>query len=404
MGRAARAALSSVLLVGVTVLFAGLASSSGAEGDCSTAPVGSSVELVYRLDAGEERVTPAARDQALGIVCERLAALVGPEGQVSAVGARWMRVLVPDAGSAGSRRTIEQIGGIGQVHFYDWEPNLIGPERAIGAHPGRQPPARALRRMEREWRAAGRNANASTSQQLIFAGALPTAYAAVRLASEQGSSEPCPICSASTPRFYLFGRAEPHRLLAGPATTKADLHRGGAGESRGHPGVVLRVPVGTAIVSELPSDRGGRVDESALPGWFALRDRPALTGADIVDPRQETGEFGEPTVTFGFTREGQIAFQRVTRAIAHRGWAGAIGPVTTEQAEALSGHFAIVLNGEVKTRPIVNFTQNPQGIDGRTGAQIAGGFDSVRDARDLATILSIGGLPISLALVREQRR
>ena len=78
----------------------------------------------------------------------------------------------------------------------------------------------------------------------------------------------------------------------------------------------------------------------------------------------------------------------MTRRIAQRGQARAIGPASGEQAEALSGHFAAVLDNEVKTRPIINFSENPDGIDGRTGAQISGGFNSITEAQDLATSCS----------------
>ena len=140
--------------------------------------------------------------------------------------------------------------------------------------------------------------------------------------------------------------------------------------------------------------------ESAAAGWYALRDKPALTGSDIVDPQQERDGFGLPNVTFGFTPEGRATFQRVTRAIARRGQARAEGPVSVDEAAELAGRFAVIFDDEIKTRPIIDFTQNPDGIDGRVGAQISGGFTSVREARDLATLMRIGGLPIRLTLIR----
>ena len=72
-----------------------------------------------------------------------------------------------------------------------------------------------------------------------------------------------------------------------------------------------------------------------------------------------------------------------------------------EQAAQLSGHFAVILDNEVKTRPIIDFSQNPDGIDGRQGAQISGGFSSPTEAQDLATILQIGALPINLKLISQ---
>lgn len=366
-----------------------------AESMCAVGAGVPSVEFVYRMEAGEERLTPRTKDEAIEIICERLEEL-GIQGEISLLTEGRLRLLV--SGGASARRAVRRIASPGQVYFYDWEPNLIGAERVIGGHPGSEPPAMALRRAKREWRAAGRNLDKQRNLQLLNAGAFPTVYGAVRLASRQESPQHCSVCSASTSRFYLFDRAGPHRLIAGPVASRGDLAE--LANKRRRPSVVLGVPVGTTIVYERPTGRLGEVLGSAAPGWYALRDRPALTGSDIVEPQQERDEFGQLNVTFGFTPEGRAAFHRVTRMIARRGQARATGPVSSEEAQELSGHFAVIFDGEIKTRPIIDFSQNPDGIDGRTGAQISGGFTSVREARDLATLMRIGGLPINLALIR----
>ena len=54
-----------------------------------------------------------------------------------------------------------------------------------------------------------------------------------------------------------------------------------------------------------------------------------------------------------------------------------------------------MLEGEIKSSPIINFIDNPDGIDGRTGAQISGNF-TIQAAQDLAKVLEIGALPINL--------
>ena len=64
------------------------------------------------------------------------------------------------------------------------------------------------------------------------------------------------------------------------------------------------------------------------------------------------------------------------------------------------GLFAIVLDGEIVSSPIINFVDNPDGIDGRTGAQISGNF-TLQEAQDLAEVLQIGALPIKLALISQ---
>jgi len=359
------------------------------------------VELVYQgQPTGQvKEVTGEDIDRAIEIIRERIDQFGVSEPEVARLGTDQITVSLPDVDNA--QRAIDQVGTTAQLFFYDWEPNLIGPERAIGGRPGQQPAPAALKKSEERWKAAGRNTQSEENKQLIFSGAFPDAYGAAKLASEQPPVENCDNCSVSKPRYYLFSKQEPHELIAGPELVKKDLYVSPTGEKRPRNGIVVEVPTGTIVVSEYPSDVTGKVDKTAKPGWYALKDDPALSGTDITDPKQEFGEFNEPNVNFGFTDAGREAFQEVTRQIAQRGQAQAIGPTAGEQAAALSGHFAVVLDNEVKTRPIINFAENPDGIDGRQGAQISGGFSSPTEAQDLATILQIGALPINLKLISQ---
>ena len=101
----------------------------------------------------------------------------------------------PARTSPDAQRATEQVGATAQLYFYDWEPNLIGP-RAGDRRPPRQAAAGGRDRKPREeWKEAGRNTEeASTNQQLIFAGAYPNAYEAVKLASEQEPVQDCSNC------------------------------------------------------------------------------------------------------------------------------------------------------------------------------------------------------------------
>jgi SecD/SecF fusion protein len=359
------------------------------------------VELVYQgTPTGQvKEVTGEDIDRSIEIIRERIDKLGVSEPEVSRLGETEISVSLPDVTNA--QRAIEQVGTTAQLYFYDWEPNLIGPEREIAGHPGTEPPKEAIEKAEAEWKAAGRDPKKYENSQLIFSGAFPAAYDAVLLASKQPPVEDCTKCSTTKPRYYLFEKEGPHKLIAGPEFSKEDLYVTPTGKKRPHKGVELVVPPGTVVVSELPSDREGSVLENAEPGWYALNDEPALSGTDITNPKQEFDQFQNPNVSFDFTGKGQEAFQDVTRAIARRGQEQAIGPVSGEDAERLSGHFAVVLDNEVKSRPIINFSENPDGIDGREGAQISGGFNSISDAQDLATILQIGALPINLKLISQ---
>ncbi|MFL5897500.1 MAG: protein translocase subunit SecD [Solirubrobacterales bacterium] len=359
------------------------------------------LELVYQGQptGTTTEVTGEDIEDSISIIEKRINKLGVSEPEVARLGNEEITVSLP--GVTDANRAAEQVGSTAQLYYYDWEPNLIGPEFAIGGHPGREPAEGPRKASEKRWEEAGRNVTSQENKQLIFAGAYPTAYEAAQLAAEQKPVQNCQECSVAKPRYYLFGKVEPHDLIAGPELTKKDLYISPTGEKRPKNGIVVEVPAGTIVVSEYPSDEEGQPDETAEPGWFALKDKPALSGSDITNPEQSYGPGNEPIVTFGFTGSGQDAFQEVTRRIAQRGQAQAIGPVAGEEAEALSGHFAVVLDNEVKTRPIINFAENPDGIDGRTGAQISGGFSGVQDAQDLATTLQIGALPINLKLISE---
>jgi SecD/SecF fusion protein len=323
------------------------------------------------------------------------------EIEVSRVGSDQIQVGIPGATSVG--KATECATKPARLFFFDWEPNLIGREFLIGGHPGREPPKGPVTEASKEWQEAGRLPTKKENQQLIVAGAFPTEFAAVKLASEQKPKTDCPKCSSSA-TYYLFAKDKDHKLIDGPEFTKEDLYISPSGRKRPENiGTVLKVPQGTIVVSEKPSDANGQVLENAEPGWFALKDDPALSGTEITSPKQEIDEAGAPNVTFKFTDSGRQNFQEVTRQIAQRGAASAIGPSSEETAEATSGHFAVVLDNEVKTRPIINYAQNPDGIDGRTGAQISGGFNSIEDAQDLASFLQRGALPINLNLISQSQ-
>jgi SecD/SecF fusion protein len=359
------------------------------------------LELIYQGQPTGTSTEVSGEDieDSISIIEQRINKLGVSEPEIARLGTDQITVSLP--GVTDANRAAEQVGTTAQLYYYDWEPNLIGPEKSIGGTPGAQPPEKALKDSEKRWEEAGRNVNKPEQQRLIFAGAYPTAYDAAQLASEQEPVKNCEECSVAKPRYYLFAKQEPHELIAGPELAKKDLYLSPTGEKRPRNGIVVEVPAGTIVVSELPVDESGQTIEDADPGWYAIKDQPALSGHDITDPEQSYGPNNEPIVTFNFTGGGQDAFQEVTRTIARRGQSRAIGVPSVEEAEALSGHFAVVLDNEVKTRPIINFLDNPDGIDGRTGAQISGGFNDVNEAQDLATTLQIGALPINLKLISQ---
>jgi preprotein translocase subunit SecD len=130
------------------------------------------------------------------------------------------------------------------------------------------------------------------------------------------------------------------------------------------------------------------VREEAQRGWFALRDRPALTEADIAGAEQAFDPITNfPVVRLTFTDEGERNFEDLTRRVAGRALKQAPPGISVAEAARHSGHFAIVLDREVVVRPLVNFIENPAGLVGENGALISGSF-TIKEAQDLAMALN----------------
>jgi SecD/SecF fusion protein len=121
-----------------------------------------------------------------------------------------------------------------------------------------------------------------------------------------------------------------------------------------------------------------------------------MTGTDLKlsGTRQDfdtsPGHSGEPIVLLSFTGHGRKKFEEITRAEAQRGkqLTSLIG-----NGQTITQHFAIVLDGEIKSWPQIDWTQYPNGISGSNGAQISGSF-TVKEAKDLALVLQTGALPV----------
>ncbi|MEX0620832.1 MAG: protein translocase subunit SecD [Solirubrobacterales bacterium] len=347
-------------------------------------------------------VTNEAMDRSVDIIrsgCDKLGV---SEIEVSRLGPDQISVGIPGATDVGGATDCATTPA--RLYFYDWQNNLVGPAKELGSDLGSQDPDQVQKLVRAKWIAAGRLPTEGQNRTFIAQGAEPSMWDAVNLATEQERVDPCPDCSSSD-RFYLFEQQEPHELIAGPVADKQDLYFDNQGNPLPQKGIVKKVLQGTIVVAELPSDptTGRTINDPDQAGYFVIEDTAELTGSDIKDPQQQTDPLtNAPNVTFDFTDKGRQAFQTITRRIAQEGQARALGQVDPQTASALSGNFAIVLDNVVVSRPIINFQENPDGIDGRTGAQISGGFD-LGGAQELAEFLQRGALPVELTLTSQSQ-
>jgi SecD/SecF fusion protein len=325
-------------------------------------------ELIFqaRPTPQNQSIDGSDMDRAIEIIRKRTDAFGVSEPEISRIGTDSIRVGLPDVSNAADAS--DQVGKTAQLYFYDWEPNVIPNPAKTNV------------------------ANSESSFSRL--------YDAVLLASKQTPECFENKCTNTGPQYYLFN-SQTHAWVAGPDDTKKDLYSELPGQKQPANSEVVAVPQGTLVVQREPDQGQEQVSDPNSPDaqWFVIRDRPALSGTDITDPKPNTDSAGQPDVTFSFTGDGRTAFSDVTKAIAQRGLQGAppgcIG--NTQCEDQYSGHFAVVLDQQIKSRPIVNFAENPNGIDGRTGAEING--LSFGEANDLAQILQIGALPVDLVQI-----
>src|SRR4051794_10558791 len=388
------------------------------------------VELIYQAEPTPQvpKVTPQAVSDAINTIRKRTNALGVSESEVQQEGRDQIDVGLP--GVKNAARAEEQVGTTAQLQFYDWEPNLIGPDgHELGETPA--DPAQAInlantpvsslidavKLAEKAKPVAEANdvpAGGIDDGDLRAAGIHASDTRAVRQFYDREND------TSTGKKYYLFDHL--NKLVAGPELSCADLLSefndkappspapldkpvkagqpcatelnafGKAGPAVGSE--VYAVPRGIVIIE---AERPANLKHSRITGgYYVLEDDSELTGSDIKDPKQSFDpRDNTPVVTFKFNGEGRKAFARVTKRISERGAATILPGVSNEQK---SQHFAVTLDDQIVSRAYIDFIQNPEGIDGRTGAQI-NGIGTIQETQDLAQNLRIGALPVKLKLI-----
>jgi SecD/SecF fusion protein len=357
------------------------------------------VSLVYKgRPTPEAQVTPESLERAIGIMRKRVDQLGVAEPEIGRTGSDEINVALPDVSNA--QRAQEQVGKTAQLNFYDWEPNVIGPE-------GKPDPSNAAV-------TGGPNAGAVTSGLIEYKAVLLAAKrpAIIRRADTtlDPGCTPAQIDGCIYGAWYLIDTKHEKMLCAGgkticaPQDTEADLYADGYKPPLGAKAKAVRVNPGTVLAQARPLEsekESGKIVNASPNSFYVLNDEPVLSGSDINNPAQsfQEGGSGLPDVTFDFSSHGKTVFERVTKEIAQRGVNAQLPGVS--KAEAVQ-HFAIVLDEQIITAPSIDYTQYPNGIDASTGSEITGGF-TITSAQNLAQELQSGALPIKLELISQSQ-
>ncbi|MFL5841739.1 MAG: protein translocase subunit SecD [Thermoleophilaceae bacterium] len=383
------------------------------------------VELIYQAEPTPQvpKVTPQAVDDAINTIRKRTNALGVSESEVQKEGADTVVVGLP--GVKNAARAEQQVGTTAQLQFYDWEPNVIGAdgkelgEHAVDYSQADTPIPSLLQAVKRAGKAkplAEANdvpAGGPNEKDLRAAGIDPKNTQAVQQYYDRKND------TRKGKAYYLFSPT--NKAIAGPETSCKDLLSefqdkapnnppplkkpttgqcaaelnalGTAGPPAGSK--IYTVPQGIVIIkAEKPSNlKSTNISDS----YYVIEDDSELTGSDIKDPKQSFDpRTNEPIVTFNFSDKGRKAFARVTKRVAQRG-SETILPPGVARSNAFQ-HFAITLDDAIVSRAFIDFLENPEGIDGRTGAQI-NGIGTIQETQDLAENLRIGALPVKLKLI-----
>ncbi len=194
------------------------------------------VQLVLqgRPTPQQPTIDSASMERAVDIIRSGCDQLGVSEIEVARVGNDQIQVGIPGATSVG--QATECATKPARLYFFDWEPNLIGREKAIGGTPGREPPKAALEEAEKEWNAAGRSPSKQENGQLVAAGAYASEYNAAKLAAEQKpvpglrklqpADDLLPVPERAAAQADLRPRVHPGRPLHRPQRQEAAAQRG----------------------------------------------------------------------------------------------------------------------------------------------------------------------------------
>jgi len=411
------------------------------------------VELVYegRPTPQNPKVTPQAINDAIETIRKRTDSLGVSEPEIQRAGANQISVGLPNVSNAD--RAEQQVGSTAQLQYYDWEPNVYTDDgqgklvslqsiRSGNSPTAQEAPFSGSRALFKATQAASKLKSRAEQVDIPPSGVSPAVKR--RFGDDQqkirayydGLND-----STTFSRYYLFGPDE--KLISGPDTSCRDLlsdFEGVKGAARDPSQVpkdsacsaelakaavgnapsraaediqpsgdtgppagsrIVRVPRGIVV---LEAARLNPNQPAAVKSYVVVEDDVELSGTEIRNPEQTTdgqGSSGNPAVSFELTKKGQAGFSRATKREARRGSEAILPPgLDSNQKSAALSRFGISLDNAVLSTPTIDFRELPEGIDGKTGAQITG-IDSPQEAKDLAENLRIGALPIELKQISQ---
>ncbi len=325
------------------------------------------IEVLLQAKAPQGReVTQEDLDRSKDIMEQRVNKLGVGEPEIRKQGNDQISVELPGVHDAA--RAAQLVGQTAQLQFYNLQADLLPPSVSAAGQP--QPSTQLLPLLR--------------SQEKLAEKGTPTAW-------------------------YLYSHQG--KRLAGPEDTQEAIKRQfGGSEPVGSK--FYGVPEGRTILTCGPSATAcpGVAESPPTRTYYYLfkyqptdpeEPIPELTGSDLSGAQADFGQGNQPIVRIDFTNKGGDKFHEITRELAQRGLQQAnLNGATGSDRDAYNQSFAIVLDGEIRSFPSVDFDDYPDGIAGG-GAEISG-LDSVQESKDLALVLQTGALPVEFEQLQLQ--
>ncbi len=326
------------------------------------------LEVVLQAKAPKGReITQDDLDRSIEIMRQRIDKIGVSEPVITRTGTDQISVELAGVHDAG--RAAQIIGQTAQLQFFDLQGDAVAP--TLGANG---------------------QINASTQLLPILSGQ--------QAAAKKGTPT----------QWYLYSQDK--KRVAGPAETKEEILKG-LGGKQPEGSTFYAVPQGKIVLTCTDNATvcpGVGVPAAGATYYYLFKYQPnnpthpipELTGNDLKGDqvRQDFGQGNQAIVLLGFTSKGADKFHDVTRTLSQRGLTQAnLAGATGSQRDAYKQSFAIVLDGEIRSFPSIDF-DDPSLRDGISGgsAEITG-LDSVQEAKDLALVLQTGALPVEFVQV-----
>jgi SecD/SecF fusion protein len=327
-----------------------------------------------------QKITPDELDKSVSIMESRINKLGVSEPEIRKQGSN--QIVIQLAGVHNQAKAAELIGKTAQLMIFDFEPDLASPSKDARDQPVATTTLYGLLKQVQDQAAKGEPQsyylfrNKSTTTPSKKKGGKPTTTTTHSVKNSAPTlKELLQPYGGKVPAGSEVLKAPPHRLVVSCPV------------ANGCPGATAASPSGTYyyLFKYFPNTETGP---------------PELTGNDLDSSgiRADVNQNNQWTTLLAFKGRGSNQFQKITKAEYDRGkvnaqLAGQGGNHDPTVVTQYAGHSAIVLDGELQSTPYIDYTDSSlqDGISG--GAQIT--TNSQSEAKDLATILQTGALPVS---------